>query len=111
MNKTLNQDEEIRNLGDQIFGSILSGDGFNLPSTLDGLTMDTEMRVLHVYANISKPANLLHACFYESINCISINFVAPESDPTDIDITPSRTSSTIISTITVYPVNSNKYNT
>ena len=61
MNKTLNQDEEIRDLGDQIVGSILSGDGFNLPSTLDGLTLDTEMRVLHVYANISKPANLLHA--------------------------------------------------
>ena len=65
MNKTLNQDEEIKNLTDQIFGSIRSGDGFNLPSTLDGLTVDTVTRVLHVYANISKPANLLHACFYE----------------------------------------------
>ena len=61
MNKTLNQDEEIRDLRDQIVRSIFSDDGFNLPSILDGLTLDTEMRVLHVYANISKPANLLHA--------------------------------------------------
>ena len=94
MNRTLNQDE-IRNLDEEIVRSIISNDdGISLPSILDGLTLDTETRILHVYANISKPANLLHALIYESINdyCVSINFIAPDSDPTDIDTTPSRTS-------------------
>lgn len=59
MNRTLNQDE-VRNLGEEI-GRSFSDDGLNLPSILDDLTLDTEMRVLHVYTNISKPANLLYA--------------------------------------------------
>lgn len=73
MNKALDQDEEITDLGSQIGISIIRGDGFNLPPILDGLTLDTEMRVLHVYANISKPANLLHAFMNLLIVSLSIS--------------------------------------
>ena len=68
MNRTLNQDE-VGNLGN----AIVSNDEINLPSILDGLTLDTEMRVLHVYANISKPANLLHAFMNQLIVSLSIS--------------------------------------
>lgn len=35
-------------------------------------------------------------CMLLNDYCISINFIAPESDPNDIDITPSRTSNTSV---------------
>ena len=58
----------------------------DLPPTLDGLSLDTEKRVLHVYANISKSANLVLACIQNYY--LSINFTAPESDPSAIESSP-----------------------
>jgi hypothetical protein len=59
MNKSL--DQGGRDLINDIFHNT---DGLDLPTTLNGLTMDTEKRVLHVYANISKPKNLAGACLH-----------------------------------------------
>jgi hypothetical protein len=61
MNKSLDQDGEIGDLVTDILFNF-NTEGLDLPTTLNGLSLDTEKRVLHVYANISKPKNLVHAC-------------------------------------------------
>ena len=79
-NKSFDQFEEIRDLLTEVIRN-RNTEGLDLPPTLDGLSLDTEKRVLHVYANISKSANLVHVC----IQIITFPSTAPESDPSDVE--------------------------
>ena len=64
-NKSLIQFNDVIGLAIQVLRNITT-EGLDLPLTLDGLSLDTEKRVLHVYANISKSTNdLVHACIYQ----------------------------------------------
>ena len=81
MNKSLDRVGEIIDLFSEVIKNI-NTEGVDLPPTLDGLSLDTEKRVLHVYANISKSTNLVHACIQNYY--LSINFTAPESDSSSV---------------------------
>ena len=57
LNKSLDQRSDVGDLILQVLYN-LNG-GLNLPPTLDGLSLDRERRVLHIYANISKSTCML----------------------------------------------------
>ena len=58
----------------------INTEGLDLSPTLDGLSLDTEKRVLHVYANIS-----LQIWCMLAYKIIIFPSTAPESDPSGVE--------------------------